>query len=803
MLGENIRLVIAALMIVLILLPISYIHVVSSESTTLITQSAENSFTSLNVKERRNDTSVEVKFKVIVMRVGSISQLIGARADSLHIVSCIDGVPVPGSVYVVPRRFTETFMTALNRTVPIPELGDSILRPDDILILFIPVKVGEQSRSITEIGNNSFTLTPLCGWSIGLDERALIHIPTGVPTIDLQIGSRNVVKSLLTPIAFHIYFTHNNHVLAPVSIINVPLYKKLAKIFDLDLNNITELNTELKERLAKIVVTPSRVVYERAKDVLTPQEISTTAWLIEGGGGGPSQFYRFSLVLWNFTTVGDTISKTLYMGRYVYVAGINIAANSTSSTSSSCLLISYRVYDVSTGATIGSNTISYWLDATLTHIYLYPQTSYDKYINITITLQHCGGAAPYVSIVSLYFDKVYPSMPTTQTVKAYQILSAALYNWRAVCPGRASQYVESLGQEYGLYYYSTITSLSIEYKGLNGVFVDLNNPDGYLYIDLFIRNTASQSKNGTISIKINGVTIRNISTTLTKYEGRCLRFNIPVDLLLDHTRWGNGGIITIENTFNSQDIHIYVDTIIEYSYAPEVWDPNNQDSWQAYASAMKIIFYQNIGSVTAYETSIIFEPLYAPSWTSSHIAARLKLVRISSTTTPSICLTLKTPSAAGYVHGVKPWTQISRLLEKWLSLILLSYERTSMILTLLTIIDVMPRWVSGSTAGIGMILGSLYVGIPKGSIFCNSTYTMCTYCWSPGWSNPEKVELTFGRGVPADYSGDVTINIGVSIWDTWILDYNKFLTTIHVVNKPPSGNMEPPGFYRVPGIGYS
>jgi hypothetical protein len=592
------------------------------------------------------------KFVTLALPVKLLRNLVGVSIKSIVASPCYDDtlVIVP---YVLPKRFMRSFMPSLNATVLLPDLGDGVLTEDDVLILEVPIPIGRATSA-------------RCGWAVhvaksGLRERYLVTLRQG-----MQVTTEKGLEALQNPITIAIYFDKNQSrksliygipfdvealkTLSKALGVQLPEQPRLVHDFNateiietenawnnwlknirsrvaVEANNIARTLTATYERRAGFVYDPlsDRVVaeiefkevekaaYQQLKDVYQQ------AYLIDGGGG-PSQLYDFTFIIGHRTRVSYS-TKNIYLGYNVYSIAIYVRANSTT-TSTAYLGIDVRLIDTDTKSVVWSNSYSYSLGPQPQDIYIFPSIPFDttRRFNITITFRWSGGAQPYIIHSTLKIHKVWDKMPIEQTVKGYQILSvgiATLRNpWSGELPlgcqrARASDMLDQsvyglTTMKQGIIIYSPIKAVSIDASLLNGLFYDpWSKTSPVLYIDICIRNPYSNSVSGTINIKINGVTYA--SQSLTVYPLPPFGYAGFTLLLGANPVKGHGHIITIEHNFPPY-VELYIDAVIEYRYAPEVWKETSYYTWFGRSTAWFKLYLPQHGPIsTVYKSALVVE----------------------------------------------------------------------------------------------------------------------------------------------------------------------------------------------------
>jgi len=652
----------AVLIIVALLLPLY-------TSISLALEPSAPTGTGLPTPQTQTPQSNAYRFATLALPVKILKDLVGVSIRSVTASPCYDDsiVIVP---YVLPKRFMRSFMSSLNATVLLPDFGDGVLTEDDVLLLAVPIPM-------------SRVVSTKCGWAVhaaksGLRERYLITLRQG-----MQVATEKGLEALQSPITIAIYFDKNQSRKSLVygTPFDVEALKTLSKalgieppqqpkpVHDFDAKEIIEAenawNNWLKNVRSKIITKATSIaetltaVYERrtgfvydplsdrvvaeieSKDLEKAayqqlKEAYPQAHLIDGGGG-PLQFYDFTLVLAKekdgkpelIGSVDGAITKKLYLGYNIYSATVYVRAKS-SSTSTAYLGIDVSVVDTDTKSVVWSNSYSFSLSSQPQDIYIYPSIPFDttRKFNITITFRWSGGAQPYIEWSTLDLHKVWDKMPTEQTVKAYQILSAGIATIRdksgALPPGcqraKASDMLDPViygenyyipgvvvTKEYACSYEQVIAgkcvySLSIDSTLMNGLYYDsLYRTSPILYIDICVTGI---SQEGNITLKIDG--IRYGTQKLVVDPSKPCNY-VGFTILLDwNLAKGYGHEITLETTLPSS-FAMRIDALIEYRYAPEVWKESSTGSWAWAVPWFKLYLPQYVVGALRYSSSLVLE----------------------------------------------------------------------------------------------------------------------------------------------------------------------------------------------------
>jgi hypothetical protein len=546
---------------------------------------------------------------------------------------------------IIPRRFSLTWLPTLNTSIPLPDI-DYRLTEEDVLLINIPIQETPIPTPQPPLSSTE------CPWSrfaakAGIRERYVVTLNRGTSVLSASRG----LTSLNYPITFSIYFDHNES--RKPLITSIPFDMELLTVISSKLgvsppaippqqyrstnkSTIVEVEDALNtwarnihsilstmgveksistrhERREGFIYDP---VEDRIVDEITDKlseykaypELSSVnpQYYLINGGGSPTQYYVFTLILLNNTQLpSGGITRNTYLGYYVYSTTIYIRANSTDPSEGSGLIVEVKLVNTTTGRVISTRTYTYYLGSTPVDITLYPSIPYTEGgINITVSLKYDYSLAPpYVATATLQFIKMYKNMPTPQTVKsAVRILSTGLHHYytlgMVILPTtpRINKYVHFWGPGYG--FYRDHNSVTIDTGALNGMYYNDVDPKAWLRIDiggtLFYGRV--QSLTAIIKIKINGILYEQINLTIPP----CSDLNLPtysckysyaqVDIPLPlNPIEGYGPLITIERTLVPEkddegwDLYnwssVLFDAMIEYWYAPEVVSETNWIKW--------------------------------------------------------------------------------------------------------------------------------------------------------------------------------------------------------------------------------
>jgi hypothetical protein len=554
---------------------------------------------------------------------------------------------------IIPRRFLLTWLPTLNTSIPFPDI-DYRLTEEDVLLINIPT----QKTPIQTPQSPSRSTE--CPWSrfaakAGIRARYVVTLNRGTSVLSVLRG----LTSLNYPITFSIYFDHyesrkplitsipfDMELLTVISsklgvsppAIPSQQYKSTNKSTIVEVENA--LNTwarNIHSKLSTMGVEKSisiryeqreGFIYDPVEDRIVHEitdklseykaysellSVNPQYYLINGGGG-PTQYYVFTLILLNNTQLpSGGITRNTYLGYYIYSTTIYIRANTTDPSKGSRLIVEIKLVNTTTGRVISTRTYTYYLGSTPVDITLYPSIPYTEGgINITISLKYDYSLAPpYVATATLQFIKMYKNMPTPQTVSgALRLLSFGLY-WYYISNGtppyilpitpRASLFLSprhnpvSIGYDLGG---NRADSLSIDTGSMNGVYYNDVAPKAWLRIDIcgyHVYDYYPYNVTVNIKVKINGLTYTETGLTIPycfdcpirPCRLDCTQIDIPLPL---NPVEGPGPLITIERQFNvsldnpylgdlKSNTHLPFDAMIEYWYAPEVVNETNWIKW--------------------------------------------------------------------------------------------------------------------------------------------------------------------------------------------------------------------------------
>ncbi|MCC6061437.1 MAG: hypothetical protein LM581_00520 [Desulfurococcales archaeon] len=746
----------------------------------------------------------------IILPVSVLKDLHGIRFDSLIASSCDDNntLIIPK---LVPRKFFRTFLSPINATILMPDVDDGILNENDLLILTVPIPRSGSGKDFSS-----------CPWNVyavkhGLRDRYVIKLSQGA-----KIFTETGVKILPFTVGVAIYYDHDHNrkphlrdlpfdmeLLAKISdVLNIerpkthivfPNFAGEAEKAEIFWN--TWLNT-IRERLISLRLSDNIIVshehregfiYDPTNDRVVAEildkeaekkiseefrNIYPTAELIDGGGG-PSRFYEFVLITLNKTILTGSRSVNIYLGYNIYSSVVFIRANSTSS-SNSYLRVQINVIDTDTGQIVWSNSYTYTLSSTPSNIYLYPSIPFDitRRFNISITYYYAGGSYPYVILSTLRISKIWDNMPTSETSKAYQILSlgiAPLRNRFSGSPPSGCQRAKASDMldpsKYGFFTLrqgiimpSLISSLTIDSDVMNGLYYDsLYGSSPILYIDICVRNPSSTSYTGTISIKIDGATVasKTISVPplpLFGYVGfTLLQWSNPLG--------GHGHLITIEHNFPSNsNIELYIDMLLEYQYAPEVWKETSYRTWATIHSPwLKIQLTQQDPLATLYKSGIVVD-----AWAFGYASRNPMLVKHQVSTAHGykileVYLAVN-PSASTNPPGCDIKRVEGTSIDEYIGAVVTAWSIIATGIEIASLLGVtFPPVVSAGVAAAGMLITILYMARETLSVSITPDgYYVCS--WSPGINVYKVVELQLS--IP--YSGipqNIYIKVGAN--DLW------------------------------------
>jgi len=595
-----------ALALTLLIISITSINLLSIEGS-----GGENFTSAQNVDPDLLNKSREIVY--IILPVKILKDLYGVRFDSLIASSCDDNntLIIPK---LVPRRFFMTFMTSINTRALMPDVGDGSLNENDLLVLTVPIK-----RS----GGDKEYLS--CPWNVyaaknGLRDRYLIKLSQ-----EAKIFTERGVEKAFSSFYMALYYRHD---LDSTSLFkdlptDIELLIKIGDLLGVErpsssiVSSYYIVHTESNEvlwnrwletihmKLTELELEKGLTIFNEHREGFTydpyndqivaevMDKSSIDKILKETKAMNPNvtliddrdikRFYEFITIISRNNIITGSISEDIYIGYNTYSSLIYIRANSTSS-SNSHLGVKIKIVDLNNSQIVWSIDQTYILSSSPSDIHIYPSIPFDttRRFNISITYYYAGGSYPYIIKSTLINRKIWDNMPINQTSKAYQILSlgiAPLRNQFSGSPPNGCQRAKASDMLYpsvyersqGIIMPSSISSLTVDSDVMNGLYYDsLYGSSPILYIDICVRNPSSTSYTGTISIKIDGATVASKTVSAPPlpsfgYVGfTFLQWSNPLG--------GHGHFITIEHNFPSNsNIELYIDMLLEYQYAPEIW----------------------------------------------------------------------------------------------------------------------------------------------------------------------------------------------------------------------------------------
>ena len=629
-----------ALALTLLIISMTSINLLSIE------RSGGKIFTSAqNVDPDLLNKSREIVY--IILPVKILKDLYGVRFDSLIASSCDDNntLIIPK---LVPRRFFVTFMTSINTRALMPDVGDGSLNENDLLVLTVPIK-----RS----GGDKEYLS--CPWNVyaaknGLRDRYLIKLSQ-----EAKIFTERGVEKAFSSFYIALYYRHDlgNTSLFKDLPTNIELLIKIGDLLGVERPSSSVVSSyyivhtgsnevlwnkwleTIRGKLTELELEKGLTIFNEHREGFTydPYNDQIVAEVMDKSSidkilketktmnpnvtliddGDIKRFYEFITIISRNNIVTGSISEDIYIGYNTYSSLIHIRANSTSS-SNSHLGVKIKIVDLNNSQIVWSIDQTYILSSSPSDIHIYPSIPFDttRRFNISITYYYAGGSYPYIIKSTLINRKIWDNMPINQTSKAYQILSLGIASLRDPYSGyppsgcqraKASDmlypYVYERSQ--GIIMSSSISSLTIDSDVMNGLYYDsLYASSPILYIDICVRNPSSTSYTGIISIKIDGTTIASKSVSMSTsssfgYVGfTLLQWSNPLG--------GRGHLITIEHNFPSNsNIELYIDMLLEYQYAPEIWKETSYATWFAELSIWsKTILSQDVSLRSLYRSYI-------------------------------------------------------------------------------------------------------------------------------------------------------------------------------------------------------
>ncbi len=781
-------------------------------------------------------------FKVILLKASQAPPLLGASVGSLHLAVPVDGRLIPGYIFVLPRKVIKTAIAESNETTYIPVIGEDRVKPSDILVAVVPqpqAAIGSSFSGVLQIFKSkaSALIPTASAWGrtyvrMGLHLRVGLTVPQGSPAIDLASGK---VLRLRSGLGFIIYFDRRASYQAQPA--DAGILKALARAVGLGRAVQSLLSPKhlkmLRERLAGLVREEriklvgvqefvGRATSPRLRGVKLPER------LVNGGGGGSGSYYRFSVILTKNEVLSEALDKTLYLGPYVYNAGLMIRAESTGS-GSAYVEVKVTVWRVGLSSSspsgvvregvVGSYDEYYVVGSSPIDIMVYPMTDYPSgKLEAEVKVIPVLGSVK-VLLATFWIDKKYPTMPIPETREGIQVLSTGIASLGdyytgtippAFQPARASQHVRvGTSLSLGLQWWTPM-NLSFSYEVMNGVYVDSESPT-YMYVDICLKNAGETAHSGSIYLYINGMLVGGQHVTLQPQSFGHIDFKVPITELLQLSKWSGGGLITVATSFKTFDIELFTDAVIVFKYAPEVWSPNDMNSWSSNPSAAgKVVFYQSSGSSIVSKASIVVQSTYTKVVQNNRITV-LEEVSVTSgessvrETTLSVRVTKDFfNTLSDYAGFVKTGSKFRNSENRYLGLAATAHFLISTGVEIASLVGVtLPEWVGGAVFVAGIIIDIVKAAEPGASIgkSVSGNYVTISVRWSPGWSSSKWVQLMLGLGVTQSSISTRTIWVGTNVGDVWILKPTP--VKIVVVSKyfGEGQLIEPPGFYGSNGGG--
>jgi hypothetical protein len=333
---------------------------------------------------------------------------------------------------------------------------------------------------------------------------------------------------------------------------------------------------------------------------------------------------------------------------------------------------------------------------------------------------------------------------------------------------------------------------------MNGLYYDsLYGSSPILYIDICVRNPSSTSYTGTINIKIDGATVASKTVSAPPlpsfgYVGfTLLQWSNPLG--------GHGHLITIEHNFPSNsNIELYIDILLEYQYAPEVWKETSYKTWATkYSPWLKIQLTQQDPLATVYKSGIVVQ-----AWAFGYVSGNQMVIKHQVSTAYGykilgVYLAVN-PSASTYSPGCGIKRIEGTSLDPYIGAAVTAWSIISTGIEIASLLGLtFPSSVSAGVAAAGMLITIL--NMARESLSVSKTpdgYYVCS--WSPGINVYKVVELE----LVIPYSGipqNIYIKVGAN--DLW---YTKPITfkipSWSYSQIDASINERYPGFYeRHPG----
>ncbi len=783
-----------------------------------------------------------LRFRVVLLKASQVPPLLGARVGSLHLAVPVDGRLVPGYVFVLPRKVIKTVIAESNRTTYVPVIGEDRVKPSDILVAVVPQPPATSGSSFSGVlhifkSKASALIPTASAWGrtyarMGLHLRVGLAVPQGSPAVDLASGR---VLRLRSGLGFIIYFDRRTSYQAQPA--DAGILKALARAVGLGKTVQSLLSPEhlkvLRERLARLVG-EGRIellgvqefvggaTSQRLRGVKLPES------LVGGGGGGSGSYYRFSVILAQNKVLSGALDKTLYLGPYVYNAGLMIRAKSAGS-GSAYVEVKVTVWRVRLSSSspsgvvregvVGSYDEYYVVGTSPVDIMVYPMTDYpSSKLEAEVKVIPVLGSVK-VLLATFWIDKKYPTMPIPETREGIQILSTGIASLGdyytgtvppAFQPARASQHVRAgTSLSLGLQWWAPM-NLSFSYGVMNGVYVDSGSPT-HMYVDICLKNVGGTPHSGSVYLYVNGMLVGGQYVTLQPQSFGHVDFEVPITELLQLSKWSGGGLVTVATTFKTTDIELLADAVIVFKYAPEVWSPNDMNSWSSNPSAAgKVVFYQSSGSSIVSKASIVVQSTYTKAVQDNRITVLEEVsVTPSASSVRETTLSVRVTkdffnTLSDYSGFVKTGSKFRNSVNRYLGLAATAHFLISTGIEIASLVGVtLPEWVGGAVFVAGIIIDIIKAAEPGASITksVSGNYVTISVRWSPGWSSSKWVQLMLGLGVTQSSIGFRTLWVSTNVGGVWILKPTPVKVVVVSKYFGEGQLIEPPGFYGSNGGG--
>ncbi len=408
-------------------------------------------------------------------------------------------------------------------------------------------------------GHAPYTVSSVCGWclyvakEVGARYRVSFVI---VPGARLYSLSRDSTVYLAKPLRVYLYFGYEKPAVPRHAYL--PTYMHLKSVID---------------RIVLDAFSPPIADFrrERASELFTSENLwNMPTVVLDGGCGGPLKFYRFVIALvdkpMRLTESGEptyafgSLYRSIYIGKYVYSAHVNIVANSTST-------VKVVVKDYLTNATIYRYIATYDVgrDPIPVTVPIPVEWGHNGYY---VDIYVSGNT--YMKYATLSFTKVYPQMPIFTTAPAYYVLSAAT------------------GEDPGTYVGGLIklplskeTSFTFPIPHVNGLYIDYVNKSvpQHIIVRVKLLNTRGTVLDGYIDLYIGEYLTKHIPVKLAPYDKVVVETSVELSWAASYWDYSPSAPLTIKLSDSLKDVEALFDVYVKALYAPEVWAPNSSSWW--------------------------------------------------------------------------------------------------------------------------------------------------------------------------------------------------------------------------------